>query len=201
MSRPATGRGARQAYHHGALPDAALDAADALLSAAGADALSFRAVAAAAGVNHRALYRHYADRETLLDALAARGYGRLADAIQGSLAGAADPAAAFIAAYAGFALGEAELYALMMGRDRHRIFGHAGLKAAAFRVIGLSERVLAQDAPAGPERRDRIIALWSLLHGAITLYRSGLLRAGSRAQFVDYLLALAGRISPPAGRY
>lgn len=68
--------------------------------------LSFRAVAAAAGVNHRALYRHYADRETLLDALAARGYGRLADAIQGSLAGAADPAAAFIAAYAGFALGK-----------------------------------------------------------------------------------------------
>lgn len=174
-------------YHHGDLAGAALDAAYAQVAGTGAEGLSMRAVAAAAGVTHRALYRHYADREALLSAVAARGY----DALAAELGRAAD-SRAFITAYAGFALAQPQVYALMMARDRRQVAAEGPLKAAAFRVIGLAERVLAQDAAPGAARRDRIVALWSLLHGAIALYRAGLLRAGSERQFTAYLLHLAG---------
>jgi len=175
-------------YHHGDLGEASLAAGYALVAEAGAEALSMRAVAARIGVTHRALYRHHADREALLSAVAARGYQALANALE-----TAGSPAAFIEAYAGFALDEPEIYALMMARDRHAIAGHPRLKAAAWRVIGLSEAVLAQDRAAGAARRDRIVALWALLHGALTLYRSGLLRAGNRPQFTAYLLKLSER--------
>lgn len=46
-----------------------LDAALDRLEAGGIEALSFAAVAAAAGLPERTLYRHFADREALLDAL------------------------------------------------------------------------------------------------------------------------------------
>lgn len=173
-------------YHHGDLGEASLAAGYALVAEAGAQALSMRTVAARIGVTHRALYRHHVDREALLSAVAARGYEALAEALE-----TAGSPPAFIEAYAGFALDEPEIYALMMARDRHAITGHPRLKAAAWRVIGLSEAILAQGQPAGPARRDRIVALWSLLHGALTLYRSGLLRAGSRAQFMVYLANLS----------
>lgn len=174
-------------YHHGDLAGAALAAAYAQVAETGAEGLSLRGVATAAGVTHRALYRHYADREALLSAVAARGYEALAAAL-----GQAVEPRAFITAYAGFALAQPRIYALMMARDRRQIATDGPLKAAAFRVIALSERILAQDARPGAPRRDRIVALWSLLHGAITLYRAGLLRAGSERQFTAYLLHLAG---------
>lgn len=179
-------------YHHGDLALAALDAAYALVAKQGADALSMREVAGGLGVTHRALYRHYADREALLDAVAARGFQALADALQNALAKAKDAPRAFLKAYAGFALGEPAIYALMMARDGRRMAAHADLRAATRQVIGLSQQAFGRGTRGSADQRDHIIALWSLLHGAIALYRAGLIRAAGRKQFVDYLLKLAG---------
>jgi AcrR family transcriptional regulator len=41
------------------------------------DALTMRALAKAVGVDHRALYRHYPDRDAVLAAVAAEGYRQL----------------------------------------------------------------------------------------------------------------------------
>ena len=59
-----------------------MDAALALLAAEGRDALTLRAVAERIGVNHRALYRHFASLDALKVEVAAMGFARLADALE-----------------------------------------------------------------------------------------------------------------------
>ena len=65
-------------YHHGDLRAACLRAAMELLEQDGAAGLSVRAVARHAGVSPGAPYRHYADRDALVSAVAAEGYRKLA---------------------------------------------------------------------------------------------------------------------------
>src|SRR6266852_180296 len=65
-------------YHHGDLRAACLRAARELLEENGSAGLSLRAVARRANVSPTAPYRHYADREALVSAVAAEGYRELA---------------------------------------------------------------------------------------------------------------------------
>lgn len=183
------------AYHHGDLARAALEAAIALVRERGADALSMREVAAGVGVAHRALYRHYADREALLDAVAAAGFDLLAD----RLATAVDTRAAFVTAYVVFALEEGGLYEVVMDRDRKQIAGCPALKAASDRVIALSLQALA-GGRRGAEGRDAVIAVWSMLHGALALYRSGMIRAADTQQLAAYLVRLSDSAAFSAGK-
>ncbi|MFN3582820.1 TetR/AcrR family transcriptional regulator [Phenylobacterium sp.] len=178
----------KTSYHHGDLARAAVDAAFGLVRAGGPEAVSMREVAGKVGVAHRALYRPFGDREGLLNAVAARGYDLLADRLAAAVE-ADDPRRAFVAAYARFALEEPGLYALVMGRDRRQIAAAPALKAASDRVIQLSLRGLAPGL-RGAEARDAVIAVWSLLHGALALYRSGLIRAADADQLADYLVRL-----------
>jgi AcrR family transcriptional regulator len=56
-----------------------LDEAAALLDGGGPDAVTLREVGARAGVSRGAPYRHFADKESLLTAVAAESWERLAD--------------------------------------------------------------------------------------------------------------------------
>ena len=67
-------------YHHGDLRAALLDAALELLEED--ETFSLRAVARRAGVSPNAPYRHYADKEALLAALATYGFAQLADRLE-----------------------------------------------------------------------------------------------------------------------
>lgn len=58
-----------------------LDAAAELLDAGGPDAVTLREVGARAGVTRGAPYRHFADKDSLLTAVAAEGWERLADQV------------------------------------------------------------------------------------------------------------------------
>lgn len=66
-------------YHHGDLRAACLRAARELLEEDGSAGLSLRAVARRAGVSATAPYRHFADRDALVSAVAAQGYRELAE--------------------------------------------------------------------------------------------------------------------------
>lgn len=55
-----------------------LDAAEKICRTEGADALSMRRMADALGISATALYRHYDGKDALLDAVADRGFERLA---------------------------------------------------------------------------------------------------------------------------
>src|SRR6185436_9050880 len=80
--RRPTPRARRKTYRHGNLRADAITAAYAMLADAGGTSLSLRRVADTIGVAHRSLYNHFADREALLNAVARRGFLRLAGALR-----------------------------------------------------------------------------------------------------------------------
>src|ERR1700761_9385967 len=101
----------RTTYRHGNLREDALKVATRLVAEKGYENLSLREVAEAVGVAHRSLYNHFEHREALLDAVATDGYTRLAASVA-----KATTRSDYIAAYVGFALKNAALYALMTSR-------------------------------------------------------------------------------------
>jgi len=105
-------------YHHGEVPRAARSAALALVEAEGAEALTMRSLARAVGVDHRALYRHYADREALLADVAADGYRQLLLAQQTACERSDRPLFTAFEVYVQFGLERPHLHALMMSRSQ-----------------------------------------------------------------------------------
>src|ERR1700750_2412423 len=92
-------------YHHGALHEALLKAAETVLERDGLQGLTLRAVAREAGVSHAAPTHHFGDLTGLLSELAAIGFRQFnaAMAAAGSSAPAAlDKALAKAKAYVGY---------------------------------------------------------------------------------------------------
>jgi AcrR family transcriptional regulator len=61
---------ARESYHHGALREELIKAAQQIVETEGVDALSVREVARRAGVSSAAPFRHFADKQALMAAVA-----------------------------------------------------------------------------------------------------------------------------------
>jgi AcrR family transcriptional regulator len=80
-SMPAA-RGKRRTYHHGDLERALVDASITLIAKKGADAFTLREVARQVGVSHAAVYRHFADKAAMLEAIAVQGYHQLAERLR-----------------------------------------------------------------------------------------------------------------------
>lgn len=72
----------RDGYHHGDLRNAFLRAALALVEARGVNGFSMREAARELGVSPSAAYRHFADKDALLAALAEDGDARMAAAMR-----------------------------------------------------------------------------------------------------------------------
>ena len=62
----------RTTFRHGNLPDALMNAAIRRIEAQGSASIALRDLARDAGVNHRAIYRHFPDKESLLADVAER---------------------------------------------------------------------------------------------------------------------------------
>lgn len=184
----------RDSFHHGDLRAASLSAALAMVRAGGPDALSLRAVAAAAGVNHRALYRHFADKNELILALAAQGFDRLAASIQAGFDADGGPSPGpLFRAYVDFSLEEPALYALMYGIKGRDYLTHPMLAPSVAVVTRLAGRAFRQpDDPPGftLELRDRVMQAWGMVHGLCDLWQRGALRARGRAAARSYILGL-----------
>jgi AcrR family transcriptional regulator len=99
-----TSQPARDTFRHGDLPRALVDAALRRLEAEGIEAISLRELAADAGVNHRAVYRHFPDKLSLLARVAETGWQRLGQRLKKSTAGKAPGEPALIAGGVGFFL-------------------------------------------------------------------------------------------------
>lgn len=70
-------RGQKTRYHHGDLKRTLLDAAMTLIDIRGRDALTMREAARRAGVSEAAPYRHFANLDELLGAVALEGFEML----------------------------------------------------------------------------------------------------------------------------
>jgi AcrR family transcriptional regulator len=160
-------------YHHGSLRESLLQAAQALLAERGAQGLSLRDVAKAAGVSHAAPYHHFAGLDQLLAAVAQRGFVSLGDAMT-AVAGGTDPRENLLAiceAYVAFALHQPAQFRLMFGPLLAHKHEHPDLRDSAERSFG----VLMQAAQAYDPAGGALLGLsgWSLAHGLANLAIDG----------------------------
>jgi AcrR family transcriptional regulator len=161
-------------YHHGALRDALLGAAERVLERDGLAGLTLRAVAREAGVSHAAPTHHFGDLTGLVSELAAIGFRQFNVAM--AVAGATgtsllDKALARAKAYVAYAQAHPGMYGLMFRTERldmsrpslHEAAeaSFAGLAGAigANRHEQISEQALSLDQAAA------IARAWSLVHG------------------------------------
>ena len=163
-------------YHHGDLRAEILRAASEILEEQGVGTLSLREAARRAGVSHNAPYRHFADRDALLVALAAEGFAQLGRALD---AGGAQGARGRGEAYVRFALEHPQRFRLMFG-GLLRVDAHPALREAAARTY---EGLLRAFEPlAGAEGAPfAAAAAWSMTHGLAQLLLDGHFSHATRA--------------------
>lgn len=166
-------------YHHGALPEALLGAAQRVLVRDGLAGLGLRAIAREAGVSHTAPKHHFGDTTGLLSELAAVGYRRLRDAMLASMENTTDARErrnAIGHAYVHFAYDNAALFGLMFRNEivDMRYPPLAEASAAAMRVMAPTirgEATVPMPAPVALSAPDamRVTAAWAYVHGLATL--------------------------------
>lgn len=175
----------RDQYHHGDLPRALTDVAGELLEKDGPEAVTLRTVARRIGVSPAAVYRHFADKNALLAAVAAEGFAQLAEAFRASLADAAGQDAlarlrALGLAYLRFAGDHPRLYRLLFGLERPSAQANARLARESSEAYRLLEAAAAATLPPASDAREiarAATAAWSLVHGYAMLRLEGQLEA------------------------
>ncbi|MFY7761610.1 TetR/AcrR family transcriptional regulator [Aquidulcibacter sp.] len=174
-----------QPYHHGSLKEAALAAVVARLRKGEEELPTVRELAAEIGVSHRALYRYFADKDALKQAVAAEGFALLAGRIP---VGADLTALSVIDGFLRFAFDEPSLYRLMFSLRSTALLAEPVPGPQVRRVIALATQ--AFDDGAGEEAvRNRVFSAWGLAHGLFDLWRAGALRAASPDLAYDFIRA------------
>lgn len=173
---------AKDAYHHGDLRAGLLRAGREILAQEGLAALTLRAAARAAGVSHAAPYRHFADGEALLAALATEGFDELHRILLAARDAArdrddGDRLGTLSAAYVGYAVAQPAMYRLMFGPAIASKSAHRELMATAARAYGVLADAVADRVGRPPAEGRGLRALtlgaWSLVHGLAQLYVEG----------------------------
>ena len=172
-------------YHHGDLRRALIDEAVRTIQRRGVHELTLRGVGQALGVSRSALYRHFADKAALLEAVAAQGFRTLRERLTGAWTSGGESRAAFDAmavAYVRFALDQPSHYRVMFGAALDAETCDPDLRvegAAAFQA--LVDAIVSQQR-AGILRPDEPLQLanyvWSIVHGISMLALDGRLRSG-----------------------
>lgn len=167
-------------YHHGNLREALLEAARETLAETGPAGLSLREVARRAGVSPGAPYRHFADREALLAAVATDGFRAFGAALAEAGEGAPDPLERLRrlgVAYVRFATAHPERFRVMFGDSIPDVSAHPELEEAAHSASvhlrsavtdSLEGGLLAGDGPQLPA-----LVSWALVHGLASLALDG----------------------------
>ena len=178
----------RHSYHHGKLREELLRCAFDMLESDGADAITIRAVARVAGVAHSAPANHFASKQALLTSLAASIFHALAEEVTNALRTGTmkypDVIRTFASTVAGYALAHPNRYRLLWRRDL--LDNHDNeLSAARERIYDLLIEKLGNDKSVRKTSVEtRAIALWSMVHGYVTLRLDG--------NFVDKIDEISG---------
>jgi len=179
------GAGEDTPYHHGALRDALLRAAERVLERDGLAGLTLRAVAREAGVSHAAPTHHFGDLAGLVSELAAIGFRQFNAAMAAAGATGTMPiekAMARAKAYVAYAQAHPGMYGLMFRTERLDMSRPSLHEAASASFAGLAgsigesrheqihEEALSLDQAAA------IARAWSLVHGFTMLLLDGRLK-------------------------
>ncbi|MFG2823531.1 TetR/AcrR family transcriptional regulator [Kitasatospora sp. NPDC048365] len=191
---------ANASYHHGDLRAACLRAARELLEEDGSAGLSLRAVARRAGVSATAPYRHYADRDALVSAVAAEGYVELAGHLTAAHPAPRTPEdlAGIAVAYVRFALERPAMFRVMFAEpcdptDEERV---AATTAIREYVRGIVHGVFPDSDPEALST-----AVWAFVHGLAFLHLDGKLDTSTPEAVSDQVHAAVRAlltVTPPA---
>ena len=185
--RPASRRAAKEdtPYHHGALRDALLQAAERVLERDGLAGLTLRAVAREAGVSHAAPTHHFGDLTGLVSELAAIGFRQFNAAMAASCSADTPFPARGLArakAYIAYAQAHPGMYGLMFRTERLDYSRPSLHEAAEASFAGLASAIAAirQERIEGDaltlDQAAAIARSWSLVHGFTTLLLDGRLK-------------------------
>jgi AcrR family transcriptional regulator len=176
----------------GSRRDSLISAAAKLLDRGGPAGVTLRGVGRAAGVSHNAPYKHFADKDQLLAAVAAREFRRqtdLAVSSPGGFVGERTPQSLMVR-YVRWAQRYRERFKLTFGRwvrDDETLRFEA-TRARSILVAAVKTAQADGDLPAGePERLAAL--LWALAHGAADLALSGHLSTEGNAPEAEDLVA------------
>lgn len=177
----------RDTYHHGNLRSALVEEALALITEVGPEGLTLKQLAHRLGVSHPALYRHFASKAALFEAIAVAGYGMLRESIARALAAApANPRGRFLSggwAYVAFAVDHpAHFRVMFFGRKRDPSSADLiGAATSAFDLLldfichAQGERVIGPGDPYAVA-----MPIWAMNHGLASLACSGRLDVTGR---------------------
>ena len=171
-------------YHHGDLPRTLLDVALHIVETQGTEALTLRAVARQAGVSQAAPYRHFANKEAILAAVAEEGFRSLMIAMRQSLQACGDIPLARLRAvgigYVTFATSHPSHFRVMFGRDMADRSAFPILRQVANDTLAMVVDAIADCQRAGLVRSeepaaDLALTAWSSVHGLSALLVDGVI--------------------------
>jgi AcrR family transcriptional regulator len=164
-------------YHHGDLRDAMVQAALREAEQGGPESISIKALAKDLGVSQPAPYRHFADREALLQAVTAEAFRQFNAILRAAIdkPSKRSKLSRFAQAALEFGLRRNGIYRLMFAsRTMACSVKGSELHLAAHETFGLL--VESFEAPAvGLLRERHALQVWAALHGVISLAEQGLL--------------------------
>ncbi|QPF71599.1 TetR/AcrR family transcriptional regulator [Roseateles sp. DAIF2] len=199
------GSPAREAYHHGALRESLLEAAEGLLAERGLAGFSLREVARRSGVSPAAPAHHFGDSAGLLNAVAIQAFEGLRAALEaGNERGGSDDALARLReqgiAYVEFALRYPGRFGLMFRCEpKQRTTNDVlqGRGRAAYAVLEEGVRGLYGLEPGAafsPAQQLGVLSAWSVVHGFAVLALAGQFDGGGGPSGGE------GAADAPAGR-
>jgi AcrR family transcriptional regulator len=158
----------RATYHHGDLRAALVEVATQAIAEQGEVDLSLRDIARRAGVSPGAPYRHFADKDALLAAVATRGYDELRQRLLSATESVSDSVYEDLAvAYVTFALDHPGLFRLMFTHPCSRSAPDTAAAAAAAAAV-------FADVVGGREGAAALVTGgWALAHGLAMLLIDG----------------------------
>jgi AcrR family transcriptional regulator len=184
---------ARNSFHHGDLENAALQSALMLVESHGVQNLTWRGLAEKLGVNHRALYRHFTDREDIVLRIANLGFERLTEHCMSAITDLKPPESfrALMSAYVEFAFSRPKLYELMFSMPLKEEFDLAtDLSRSLKRLIELTLNASKHPSDISTASRDRVISSIGQAHGLILLFQAGVFKSKSPNAAKKYICTL-----------
>ena len=167
----------RDAYHHGNLREALIQAALSMIGERGLAGLAIAELARAVGVSPAAPYRHFRDRNALLAEVARRGFEQLAADLDEAAGPNTDPVRSLercAQAHLAFATREPAAYAAMheAGFPVRDYPDLARARNAALLVVRRVADAACERSRAIGRPPASMVALhvWSLTHGIATLF-------------------------------
>ncbi|MFM8955925.1 MAG: TetR/AcrR family transcriptional regulator [Actinomycetota bacterium] len=144
----------------------------------GPDGLSFRQIAADAGVSHQAPYHHFGDRSAILGEIALEGFRKFA-AVMGAPARAdedSENCVRLCERYVDFAIANKGHFRVMFRADLCQMHESPETEKAAddaFATLLDAVSEMVGDSASLDEIRVQATAMWSLAHGLATLIIDG----------------------------